>query len=227
MPRLLHFSLDPASRRIRLALAEYGVNYDATEERPWQAGPDLFAANPAGTVPVFIEDDGSAVCGSEAVSEYLEETRGADLPLIPGDALARAEVRRLVSWFDTKFYAEVSEPVLTEKVIRRFLPRAAGGGAPDMSRIRHGLSLLRGHLDYIAALADARPFLAGPDLSMADLAAAAHLSAIDYLGDIPWADHSGAKSWYQRLKSRPSFRSLLADQLPGMAPAGSYADLDF
>jgi glutathione S-transferase len=227
MPRLLHFSLDPGSRRIRLALAEYGVAYEAIEERPWQAGEGLFEVNPAGTVPVFIEDDGTAACGIEAVSEYLEETRSDGVSLIPGDAAGRAEVRRLTSWFDTKFYAEVSEPVISEKIIRRFLPREAGGGAPDMSRIRAGLGQLRGHLDYIAALADARSWLAGPDLSMADLAAAAHLSAIDYLGDVPWADHAGAKSWFQRVKSRPSFRGLLADQLPGMAAAASYANLDF
>ena len=227
MPKLLHFSLDPGSRRIRLALAEYGVAYEAIEERPWQAGPDLFELNPAGTLPVFVDDDGAAICGIEAVSEYLEETRASALRLMPGDALGRAEVRRLVAWFDSKFYAEVSEPVISEKIIRRFLSREAGGGAPDMGRIRQGLSLLRGHLDYIGALADARSWLAGPELSMADLAAAAHLSALDYLGDVPWADHPLAKSWYQRVKSRPSFRGLLPDQLPGMGPAASYADLDF
>ena len=136
-------------------------------------------------------------------------------------------MRRLVAWFDVKFYAEVTEPVLTEKVIRRFVPSAAGSSSPQMARVRNGLQVLRAHLDYIGALSEERSWLAGDDLSLADLAAAAHISAIDYLGDVPWADHPVAQSWYQRIKSRPSFRVLLADTVPGMQPSAHYADLDF
>ena len=136
-------------------------------------------------------------------------------------------MRRLTGWFDTKFYAEVSEPVITEKVIRRFLPREAGGGGMDMARVRQAMARLREHLDYIGHLADHRVWLAGEHLSIADLAAAAHISAVDYFGDIPWADYPIAKSWYQRMKSRPSFRPLLADTVRGMAPGPHYADLDF
>ena len=61
----------------------------------------------------------------------------------------------------------------------------------------------------------------------ADLAAAGHISAVDYFGDIPWTDYPVAKSWYQRVKSRPSFRPLLADTIRGTAPGPHYADLDF
>ncbi len=147
--------------------------------------------------------------------------------LIPGDAFERAEVRRLVGWFDVKFYAEVSEPILTEKVIRRYLSREAGGGGPDMSRVRQASLRLRDHLDYIGHLADHRPWLAGEHLSLADLAAAAHVSVADYLGDVPWAEYPVAKSWYQRIKSRPSFRPAAARHLRGMAPSATYADLDF
>ena len=132
-----------------------------------------------------------------------------------------------MGWFDTKFYAEVSEPIITEKIIRRFMTRETGGGAPDMARVRYGLSRLRDHLDYIGSLADHRSWLAGEDLSIADLAAAAHLSVIDYLGDIPWTDFPVAKSWYQRIKSRPSFRPLLGDAVRGMSPLADYANLDF
>jgi len=227
MPSLIHFALDPFSRRMRLALAEYGSMPELIEETPWDPTPDIFELNPAGTVPVYMEDSASAVCGVEAIGEYLEETRGQRLPLIPGDAFERAEVRRLVGWFDVKFYAEVSEPVVTEKVIRRFLPREAGGGGPDMNRVRLAMGKLRHHLDYIGHLADRRIWLAGDALSLADLAAAAHISVVDYFGDVPWADYPVAKSWYQRIKSRPSFRPLLADTVRGMAPAAVYADLDF
>jgi glutathione S-transferase len=227
MPTLHHFTLDPHGRRIRLALAEYGTETRLVEERPWTPSSQLLELNPAGVTPVFIDDNGAVIAGPEAVTEYLEETRGGTVRLLPGDAAQRAEVRRLINWFDVKFYIEVTEPVLTEKVVRRFVAAPNGSSTPDMARVRTGLHYMKSHLDYIAALAESRSFLAGRDLSYADLAAAAHLSAIDYLGDVPWAEHPAALAWYVRIKSRPSFRALLADTIPGMAPSRHYADLDF
>ncbi len=227
MPKLHHFTLDPYGRRLRLALAEYGVEPQLTEERPWQPSQQLLQLNPSGLSPVYVEDAGFAICGSEAITEYLEETIGTAKPLLRGNAVARAEIRRLLSWFDVKFYTEVTEPVLTEKVIRRFVASPTGSSSPQMARVRQGLTVLKPHLDYIGALAEQRSWLAGDDLSLADLAAAAHLSAIDYLGDVPWAEHPVAQTWYQRIKSRPSFRVLLGDTVPGVAPSAHYADLDF
>ena len=227
MPKLHHFTLDPFGRRLRLSLAEYGVDTRLAEERPWQPSAQLLQLNPAGLSPVFVEDSGLAIAGPEAITEYLEETLGTERPLIPGTAQARAEVRRLVSWFDVKFYTEVTEPVLTEKVIRRFVAAANGAGSPNMGRVRQALNIMKNHLDYIGALSEERDWLAGDRMSIADLAAAAHVSTIDYLGDIAWADHPVAQSWYQRIKSRPSFRMLLADTIPGVAPSAHYADLDF
>ena len=227
MPSLVHFTLDPFSRRLRLALAEYGVPVELIDEEPWEPSPDIFELNPAGTLPVYLEDASTPLCGIEAITEYLEETKAQHVRLIPGDAFERAEVRRLAGWFDIKFYAEVSEPLLTEKVIRRFLKRDRGGGGPDTARVRQAMARLRDHLDYVSHLVDHRVWLAGDELSIADLAAAGHISAVDYFGDIPWADYPVAKGWYQRVKSRPSFRPLLADTLRGMAPGAHYADLDF
>lgn len=227
MPRLHHFTLCPFSRRIRLALAEYGVDAELVPERPWAPGETLLALNPAGALPVLVEDDGAVIAGVEAISEYLEETRGAPLgrPLIGREPLARAEVRRLVAWFDVKFNAEVSRNILEQKVIRRFA--RARSAAPEMAAIRSGLDNIRRHLDYVGALAAERNWLAGDTLSNADLAAAAHLSCIDYLGDVPWSANEEARAWYARVKSRPAFRPLLADHVSGIEPPRSYADLDF
>jgi glutathione S-transferase len=212
---------------MRLALNEYGTETQLRDEEPWAPSADLFKFNAAGTLPVLVEDDGSAVSGVEALGEYLEETRNGSISLIKGSAKGRAEVRRLIGWFDTKFYAEVAEPVLTEKVIRRFMSRDQGGGSPEMTRVRKGLDLLKAHLDYVGRLADGRNWLAGDSLSLADLAAAAHFSAIDYIGDVPWADFPSAKAWFQRLKSRPSYRPLLTDSVRGLPASKSYTDLDF
>jgi glutathione S-transferase len=227
MPHLHHFILDPLSRRVRLTFAERGEPIQLVDERPWNPSRDLVDLNPSGHLPVLREDSGAIIGGIEALSEYLEETRRANGSFLPGNVLARAEIRRLVAWFDVKFYAEVSEPLLTEKVIRRFLPSSEGGGAPDMGRVRQALAHLKPHLDYLSYLAEERSWLGGDNLTLADLAAAAHISAVDYLGDINWADNPVAKSWYQRIKSRPAFRVLLGDNLPAMPPSSSYADLDF
>ena len=228
MAKLIHFPLDPFCRRIRVSLGEYGSTAELVEERPWEGRAAFLELSPAGVLPVFIDDDETVAVGIEAVSEYLDETRAsAGNTLIGVTAAERAETRRLIAWFDNKFYAEVSGPVLDEKVIRRFLPRDSGGGPPDMARVRAALSMIRWHLDYIGHLAESRKWLAGEHLTAADLAAAAHISAIDYLGDLPWHENAAAKAWYQRIKCRPCFRPLLADHLRGMPPPRIYADLDF
>ena len=229
MATLLHYPLCPFSRSIRLALAECGIEATLTEERPleWRAG--FLELNPAGSLPVLISDTDGVIVGSYAISEYLDETASGDgearaFRLLPGEAVARAEARRVVDWFHRKFHEEVTAYLVDEKVFRRYGPN---GGSPNIEAMRAGHENLRYHLAYLSHLAETRPWLAGEALSFADLAAAAHLSALDYLGEVPWEDYEAAKSWYALLKSRPSFRPLLADRVAGFIPSGTYADLDF
>jgi glutathione S-transferase len=118
----------------------------------------------------------------------------------------------------------ISLPVLYTSVRIGRAP-APGGGPPDT--IRAARANVRYHLAYIGWLVRTRDWLAGERLSFADLAAAAHLSTVDYLGDVPWNEDDAAKNWYARVKSRPSFRPILAETWPGLPPAASYADLDF
>ena len=209
MATLLHYPLCPFSRSVRLALAECGIEAELAEERPWEWRAEFLALNPAGSLPVLIGETGGG---------------GGGFQPFPGDAAARAEVRRLVDWFHRKFHDEVTNYLVEEKVFRRFGPKSA---SPDMEAMRAGHENLRYHLTYIGHLAEKRSWLAGDALSFADLAAAAHLSALDYLGEVPWEDHEPAKHWYALLKSRPSFRPLLADRVAGFIPSGTYADLDF
>lgn len=226
MLTLIHFPLCPFSRTIRLALGEYGLEHGLVEERPWDRRAEFLALNPAGNLPVLIDEDDAAVCGAGPVMEYLAETRGEET-LMPADARGRAEMRRLIDWFALKFNEEITRNLVVEKIDRRFMPREAGGGPPDVSAVRAGLANIRGHLGYIGYLARRRNWLAGETLTYADLAAAAHLSCVDYLGHVPWQENRDAKDWYARIKSRPSFRPLLADQIAGMPPPAAYADLDF
>ncbi len=230
MATLYHYSLDPFSRRIRLSLGEHNVQAELAEELPWVPRRPFMDISPSGVLPVLVENDGKIITGVEAIGEYLEETQVEDQAtngLLGSDPLLRAETRQLVALFDNRFYREVSRPILMEKIQRRFARPEDGGGAPNMAAVRSGLQNIRPYLSLIGALVERRNWLAGDRLSLADLAAAAHLSCIDYLGDVPWSESQATKDWYARIKSRPVFRPLLADHVRGMPPPKAYADLDF
>jgi glutathione S-transferase len=230
MVTLHHHPFCPQSRFVRLVLGEMGIEPQLQEERPWERRIDYLVLNPAGTTPLFVEENGFAVPGAATIAEYLDETRGAGLGsrrLMPEGAAERVEVRRLLDWFLVKFPAEVTDYLVTEKIHKRFMRADEGGGPPDMNAIRAARANIRYHLKYIGYLVAARNWLAGDHLTYADLAAAAHLSCADYLGDVPWDENQTAKDWYARVKSRPTFRALLADRVPGIAPAEHYENLDF
>jgi len=222
MRLLYHLWLSPFARKIRVVLKEKNLDFTMKVEKTWERRPEFLALNPAGDVPVLIEPDGTVLADASAIAEFLDEVY-RDKLLIGINALDRAEVRRLTQWFDGKLHREVAEPLVGEKMMKRFL----GLGEPNSGAIRAGKANLGYHLDYITFLVERRRWLAGDHFSLADISAAAHLSALDYLGDVPWDDHEPAKEWYARIKSRPSFRPLLADHIPGAPPPKHSADLDF
>jgi glutathione S-transferase len=222
MRSLLHLPLVPECRKVRIVIAEKGLDFDMRVEEVWKRREAFLALNPAGAVPVLVEEDGVALSDSAAICEYLEEI-APEPALLGADARERAEVRRLVAWFDGKFNDEVIDNLVGEKVNKRFL----GLGQPDSGAIRAGLTNIHTHLNYIGFLIERRNWLASDRLSLADIAAAAHLSVIDYLGDVPWEEHEAAKSWYAKIKSRPSFRPLLTDLVAGLVPPKHYRNLDF
>jgi glutathione S-transferase len=205
-----------------MMLKEKGLEFDLVQENPWDKNLDFFALNPAGEVPVLVEDNGTVVSGAYAIAEYLEE--GYPQVSLLGKTLAeRAEVRRLVDWFDHKFDYEVTRNVLFEKAFKQYF----GQGEPNSSAIRAGKQQILYHLDYIGYLASERYFLAGDTLSMADLAAASHLCSLDYLGDVPWEYNKMAHNWYALMKSRPSMRSILSERVRGVRPPAYYENPDF
>jgi glutathione S-transferase len=230
MVTLFHHPFCPHSRFIRLALGEHGLDLRLVEERTWERREAFLLMNPAGTTPVLTVDSTPPVPGAAVIAEYLDEAYGGEIGekrLMPVSLPERIEVRRLMAWFNEKFFAEASGPLVTERIYKRFMSEEDGGGPPEMDVIRAATANVRHHLAYIGWLARTRNYLAGDRLTYADLAAAAHLSAMDYLGDVPWSADDAAKAWYARIKSRPSFRPLLAEWLPGVPASRTYVDLDF
>ncbi len=222
MRTLYHLWLHPFSRKVRIALTEKKLDFDLQIEKIWERRTEFLAMNPAGDVPVIIEPDGTTLANSMVICEYLEEVY-PEVNLIGADPIQRAETRRLVGWFDVKFNREVTENLIGEKLMKRFLKL----GEPHGPSIRAGHANIHYHLDYIGFLMERRNWLSGDYFSLADIAAAAHLSAIDYIGDVPWEEHQAAREWYARVKSRPSFKPLLEDRIPGFGPSDHYENVDF
>lgn len=219
---LYHLTLSPFARKVRIMLAEKNLDFTMKLEKVWERRPEFLALNPAGEVPVLIEPDGTVLAGTDAIVEYLDEAYREKI-LIGINPVDRAEVRRLNAWFDVKMNFEVTENLLGEKMMKRY----GRHGQPNSQAIRAGHGNLPYHLEYIGYLVERRRWLAGDHFSLADITAAAQLSSLDYLGDVPWDAHEPAKEWYARIKSRPSFRAILADHVPGLPPPGHYTDLDF
>ena len=222
MLTLFHHAFCPHSRFVRLALGEHGLEVRLVEERPWERRKEFLTLNPAGTTPVLVEEGRPPIPGAAIIAEYLDDMLGNELGahrLLPREINARIEVRRLMSWFNDKFFAEVSGPLVTERILKRQMRVEHGGGPPETDVIRAGRANIRYHLAYIGWLVRTRNWLAGDRLTFADLAAAAHISAVDYTGDVPWNEDEAAKTWYARVKSRPTMRPLLAESHPGIPPA--------
>lgn len=221
MNRLFHVPLSPFCRKVRLVLAEKKIEVELVDEKYWERDPDFLRRNPAGKVPV-LKMGSKTFSDSNAICEYLEEFQ-SEPSLMPKTLDKRYEVRRLVAWFDDKFHREVTSNLLYERVNKKMM----AAGYPDSAAIKAGGKNIKFHLDYMAFLLEQRTWLAGDQMTLADFAAAAHLSSLDYISDVDWNRSAVVKDWYAKIKSRPAFRGVLADYVSGFPPARHYADLDF
>jgi len=221
MHRLYHVPLSPFCRKIRLVLAEKKIEVELVLENYWENNLDYLRLNPSGKVPM-LRMDGLILAESSAIFEYIEETHPTPV-LLPRTPAERAEARRLASWFDDKFHHEVTANLVYERVYKKLM----GGGYPDSKKIKAGSKNIKYHIDYMGWLLEGRRWLAGDMMTIADFTAAAHFSTLDYVNDIDWLRNSNVKDWYAKIKSRPAFRDILRDQLPGFVPPDHYSDLDF
>ena len=230
MITLYHHPMSAGSRAIRLLLSEYGEEPELVEENLWEGRTAFLEMNPAASLPVLVERDEPPVIGATVAAEYLDETIGTmkrNHRLYPEGSTRRAEMRRLVDWAFIKMEEEVTRYIVSEKVTKRLMPANAGGGVPDSAALRYSRNNMKYHMKYLGWLATTRKWMAGDKMTFADLAIASSLSVLDYLGEVEWTEDGALKDWYAKMKSRPSFRPLLAERLRGMPPVSHYVDLDF
>lgn len=225
MYRLYHHPICPFSRKARVHLAAKEIGFELIQENFWERRKEFIAMNTAGTVPVLFDNSSTAVVvNSSVIIEYIEEKHSETKSFLGDSLTKRAEVRRLQCWFDEKFYHEVSKHVLNERYFNRYLP---GVNSPDSEILRVARRNLNIHLSYIEYLLESRKYLACDYISVADFAAAAQISVLDYFGDINWHHYSPVRDWYSLIKSHKIFGEILKDRIPNITPPDWYSKLDF
>jgi glutathione S-transferase len=219
--RLYHMAFCPFSRKIALGMREKELNFQETQEKFWQPSDDLLSLNPSGELPTLV--DHTVVCVNEYVAwEYIEEAYPSS-PLISSDPVQRAQMRSLISWFDRLFYQDVYLSLFYERALKPHIEHKG----PDTQILKTGRVSLRNYLETLEKITSSHTYLLGRSFSWGDITAAAHLSCIDYLGDIPWDGFPFTKEWYSKIKSRPTFRPFLLQNVPGLAASPWYGALDF
>lgn len=225
MRTLFYYPLHAFSRIVRVMLGEKQLECKLVHESPWNLSEQLLKSNRFGSLPALIDVNGTSVSGIYSIVEYLEESY-PEQNLLGRNAMQRMESRQIASWFALDFFHEVYCPILNEKIIKRFKSKAVNTPNPAIIRnASHKIPKYMGHLSYLLTK---RSWLAGNEFTIADIFASSFLSVLDYLSTLKWMNYDDSiLTWYVRIKSRKSFRGLLADSVPNMPPDPLYAKLDF
>src|SRR5450432_3659819 len=129
MVRLYHHPFCAHSRFARLILGEFGIEPELIEENVWERRRDFLRLTADGATPVLVEATGTIISGGQVIAEYLDEELGAEMGerrLMPRGPVERAEVRRLMAWFNVKLFNEATNWLATEKIAKRFMPTSQG-----------------------------------------------------------------------------------------------------
>ena len=223
MQKLYHHPICPLSRQIRIYLKEFGIEFSMLKEDYWLRRKEFLKINPANNLPVLeLQDPISNLIGTYSIIEYMKETY-ENFYFMPSEKILRADTRKYISWFNNKFYREVSKILIDEKMIRLLMRY----GEPRSNFIRAAKANLTEHSKFLSKILEKNSYIVSEKISCADIAAAAHISVVDYFGEINWDSWSIIKQWYSVIKSRPAFQPILQDRIAGFTPPRDYSNLDF
>jgi glutathione S-transferase len=206
----------------RIYLKEKALEHELIVDLPWKRKNVFSQHHVFSDLPTLVDQDGMVLEGWYAIIEHLEQSYRSN-SLLGVTQKEKAESRRIATLFNEMFFADVTKNIVFEKVIKKHVENSS----PDSSCIRKGNSEINRYFSHIADLVNRRNWLSGNEFSLADIAAAAQISCVDYIGSIGWDNYPTVKDWYVRIKSRPSFRDILHDRIANMSPPSYYQELDF
>jgi glutathione S-transferase len=194
------------------------------EEKFWERRESFLRLSPIGTVPLLTYKSSLTIPHSGLIADHILKHYGKKGELMPIEEKQEIKVKSLCIWFDEKFFNEVSKPFIYEKVIHTIKQDEM----PDATVLNAGRYNLQIHFDFLEFLLSGGPFLAGENFTMADITASCHLSIVDYLSEVKWANVSPViKDWYSIVKSKLAFKEILLDRIPNIKPSITYETLDF
>ncbi len=240
MLELYHAPISTCSQKVRMALCEKGLDWTdrlVDLQKGEQFAPDYVKLNPNAVVPTLV-DDGRALIESTLINEYVDD-QYPGVPLKPDRAAARHAMRLFTKQTDDQAqpaiavltYAIGARPMLLaqpkEQVMEMFakIPLEAkrnarisvyehGVAAPEVAAaIKTFVALFKG----MEARLNDHVWLAGPDISLADIAAMPYALRIDHLGLSPMIREAGLpklSDWYGRICARPSFEPAVTKYAP-------------
>ena len=189
-------------RTVRLVLEEKGQAYELAEvdtlKGETKQHPHL-GRHPFGMVPAF-EHDGFELYETGAIIRYLDRI----LPeprLTPTDPKAEARMNQVMGILDAYAYPSIIGSLVIQRIVVPMM-----GGTPDEQAIAAALPKARTALAEIDRLSAGQPFLAGQELSLADLLVApvhAYLTATPEAAGL-LEPHPGLRAWWERISARPS-----------------------
>lgn len=223
MYRLYHHPICPVSRSVRVLCLEKAIDIDLMVENFWERRDKFIKINPSCSVPFLASSPNILIYGFDPIVEYIEEVFHDKDRYIFGDPMEKAEIRKIIHWVNVKMYEDATKHILNEKIYN-FLTTKEFPNASTLKICRTNLSH---HLMYLNFLLTKKEWLGGNDFSLADIVASCHISSLDYINEINWDFYKELKDWYVVIKSKPSFRQILRDSIPGFTPSPQYRELDF
>ena len=222
MYTLYHHPSCPFCRCARIVLAEKEIDFNMEVLEPWKDQEDILHLNPAGNLPILMTPSEDVICGYRPICNYINEITMN--PLLPNEAMVRAEIRWVCDFFNENFYHAVTKPLLTARIYTRLC-----GITADANCLRTGHRNREIYLNMFEQMLHKDDYVGCHEFSFGDVAAGAHVSLLDYCGEMVWDTEKYPRiyEWYSAVKSRPSFQKLLTDRIGTIIPSRTYANLDF
>ena len=206
-------NLSPVVRKVRVVLAEKGIDYTLEQINPFNPPPEFLAISPLKRIPVLRDTDlpePNTLADSSVICDYLEHKYPAP-PLYPSDPYLRGRALWLEEYADSAVGACVTRGLFFERVVKRMMRKPT-----DEEVCRQTLTVtLPPLLGYLEKELGTNDYFVGNAFSIADISLATMLVNFSHAGETLDAARWPALAAYSaRLQERASFKTLIAEERP-------------